>query len=147
VTRFLADTNVWLGLTLSSHRHHPVCLAWIDGVDEPGAVVMPRLVQLSLLRLLTTAAVLAPHDRPPLTNVEAWQVVDAIAADERVIVDVGEPTLDEVWRDLSHRQTASPKLWMDAYLAAYAMSSGCTLVTLDAAFAQFEELAMLNLAR
>ncbi len=146
MSHYLADTNVWLALTLSSHRHHPACLAWIDGVDAVGGIVMPRQVQLSVLRLLTTAAVLAPHHRPPLTNAEAWEVLDAITADERVILEVSEPALDESWRRLSRRPAASPKLWMDAYLAAYAMSSHRTLITLDAAFAQFPGLAWRNLA-
>lgn len=35
---------------------------------------------------------------------------------------------------------ASPKLWMDAYLAAFARSAGYTLVTTDAAFTQFADL-------
>jgi predicted nucleic acid-binding protein len=35
---------------------------------------------------------------------------------------------------------ASPKLWMDAYLAAFALAGGYQLVTLDKAFKQFKGL-------
>jgi toxin-antitoxin system PIN domain toxin len=146
VTRFLADTNVWLALSIASHRHHRACLEWLDGIDEPGAVVMPRMVQLAVLRLVTTTAVLAPHGRPALTNDEAWAVIDAIAADERVTIEIEEPPLDPAWRSWTRRTTASPNLWMDAYLGAYATTAGYTLATLDAAFAQFQDLAWLNLA-
>lgn len=146
MTRFLADTNVWLGLIISSHRHHRACLRWIDDVEDVGAIVLPRLVQLSVLRLLTTTAVLAPHQRPPLTNAEAWTVMDAVAADERVVLDLEEPPLDTTWRAMSARPTASPKMWMHAYLAAYASTADCTLVTLDGAFAQFPGLTWVNLA-
>ena len=38
------------------------------------------------------------------------------------------------------RGTASPKLWMDAYLAAFALAGGCRMVTTDAAFKQFAGL-------
>lgn len=144
--RYLADTNVWLALAISSHRHQRPCLAWFDGIDQAGAVVFPRLVELSLLRSLTTTAVLAPHHRPPLTNTEAWAVRDAIVADERVALDAEEPALADAWRGFSRRTTASPKLWMAAYLAAYATAAGCTLVTLDAAFAQFAGLDWINLS-
>ena len=38
---------------------------------------------------------------------------------------------------------ASPKLWMDAYLAAFAIAGGCQLVTTDQGFAQFPSLRCL----
>ncbi len=41
--------------------------------------------------------------------------------------------------------TASPKLWMDAYMAAFARASGYRLVTTDAAFAQFDGLDLVLL--
>lgn len=146
MTGFLADTNVWLSLILGSHRHHRSALTWLDGIDEIGAVVIPRQVQMSLLRLLTTAAVLAPHGLDPLTNDQAWSVLDDIADDERVSLYMQEPALEAQWRALSERSTASPKLWMEAYLAAYAIAGDYTLVTLDAAFGQFPGLSWRNLA-
>lgn len=152
--RYLVDTNVWLALTLSNHRHHGPCLSWFATVEEPASVVLPRQVQMSFLRLLTTAAVLAPHGRRPLTNAETWAVLDAIIADDRVVTsltgpldpaDVTEVTdLTDRWRTLSTRPSASPKLWMDAYLAAYAVHAHLTLVTLDSAFAQFPGLSHAN---
>ena len=39
----------------------------------------------------------------------------------------------------------SPRVWMDAYLAAFARAEGCTLVTTDGAFKQFEGLDFLVL--
>ena len=41
------------------------------------------------------------------------------------------------WRSLAGLNTASPKVWMDAYLAAFAMSAGLLLVTLDRDFNNF----------
>jgi predicted nucleic acid-binding protein len=44
------------------------------------------------------------------------------------------------WRGFADRPTALPKIWMDAYLAAYAVTAGCRLVTTDSVFRQFEGL-------
>ena len=40
---------------------------------------------------------------------------------------------------------ASPKLWMDAYLAAFAIAAKQQLVTTDKAFRQFKDLDLLVL--
>lgn len=137
----LCDSNVWLALTLSDHVHHPVALQWLDGVSERRSVLLCRATQQSLLRLLTSAAVMAPYGNPPLANREAWDVYGAFAADDRITLWAQEPPgLESRWRALAARETASPKLWMDAYLAAFAMASGATMVTTDTAFEQFAGL-------
>jgi predicted nucleic acid-binding protein len=87
----LLDVNVWLALVLSKHVHHSVASEWLALVDEPGTVVLCRSVQLSLLRLLTTAAVLAPYGNPPLTNGEAWSICEEMASDDRVLPGYPEP--------------------------------------------------------
>jgi toxin-antitoxin system PIN domain toxin len=110
-------------------------------VAEPGSVLFCRATQQSLLRLLTTAAVLAPYGNPPLTNDEAWQVYAAFAADDRIfLLDREPPGTESAWVDYAAIKTASPKRWMDAYLAAFARSSGSTLVTTDSAFRSFPSL-------
>ena len=57
----------------------------------------------------------------------------------------GSLDLEAQWRKLAARDTASPKLWMDAYLAAFAMASGCRMVTTDRAYAPFDGLNLLVL--
>jgi predicted nucleic acid-binding protein len=47
-------------------------------------------------------------------------------------------SLEGVWRQLAETETASPKLWMDAYLAAFAITGGLRLVTFDKDFRKFE---------
>ena len=56
----LADSNIWLALTLSKHRFHQASLAWLDRLHAGELVVFCRSTQQSYLRLLTTAEVLAP---------------------------------------------------------------------------------------
>jgi predicted nucleic acid-binding protein len=45
-----------------------------------------------------------------------------------------------LWHPLAASSKTSPKLWMDAYLAAFALAGGYQLVTTDKAFKQFKGL-------
>jgi toxin-antitoxin system PIN domain toxin len=110
-------------------------------VERPASIWFCRATQQTLLRLLTNASVLGAYGNPPLTNREAWAVYQALVADDRVSLRATEPEgLEALWERFALRGTASPKLWMDAYLAAFALASGCQLVTTDGAFRQFRGL-------
>lgn len=142
----LCDVNVWLSLTLSDHVHHRAARRWFDEVEGEGTVSFCRPTQQALLRLLTNASVLAPYGNPPLTNAEAWAVYQELLADDRVIMRTDEPAgLEPRWVGLVPKDTATPKLWMDAYLAAFAGAAGFHLVTTDRAFRQFSGLDLLVL--
>jgi toxin-antitoxin system PIN domain toxin len=148
VTTFLCDVNVWLALALSGHVHHAATRAWLDTIEEPSSIVFCRATQQALLRLLTNAAVLAPYGNAPLSNDAAWASYEALVADDRILLSAGEPAgLDARWMVFALRPTASPKLWMDAYLAAFATAAGWTMVTTDTAFAQFSGLDLVLLGR
>lgn len=89
---------------------------------------------------------LAPYGNPPLTNRQAWDVLDAFTADDRIILRADEPAgLQQRWKELAVRDTASPKVWMDAYLAAFALCAGCRMVTTDAGYSQYPGLDLLVL--
>jgi hypothetical protein len=89
--------------------------------------------------------VLAPYGSPPLTNT-AWAAYDSLVGDDRIVLRTEEPpALQSRWRGYSQRDSASPKLWMDAYLAACALTDGCSMVTTDPAYRQFEGLDLLVL--
>jgi toxin-antitoxin system PIN domain toxin len=134
----LCDSNVWLALALSTHVHHRAARDWFEAVTEPGSVLFCRATQQTFLRLLTNAAVLGPYGNPPLTNRQAWEAYQALLADDRIAFRPEEPPgLEALWRRFAVRGTASPRLWMDAYLAAFALAGGHRMVTTDAAFRQF----------
>jgi uncharacterized protein len=142
----LCDSNVWLALALSRHIHHPAAREWLDAVGQPARILFCRATQQTFLRLLTNVAVLAPYGNPPLTNAQAWAVYEALLSDDRVELRAGEPAgLAPRWQALAVRDSASPKLWMDAYLAAFAEAGGYRMVTTDAAFQQFSGLDVLLL--
>lgn len=144
----LCDSNVWLALALSKHLHHTAAREWLDTVEEPASILFCRSTQQTFLRLLTNAAVLGPYGNPPLTNREAWSVYGGLLADDRITLQADEPAgMELLWREFAVRGTASPKLWMDAYLAAFAVASGSTMVTTDAGFRQFRGLDLLVLGQ
>ena len=145
---FLLDSNVWIALALSKHVHHPAAREWLERIDVPASVWFCRATQQSFLRLLTNAAVLRPYGNPPLTNAQAWDAFEAFLEDGRIALRPDEPASCEVrWRQWGVRKTASPKLWMDAYLAAFALTGGYRIVTTDGAFEQFGGLDLEILGR
>jgi len=140
----LADSNVWLALVLTGHVHHSAASAWLSQ-QKTREVAFCRLTQLSLLRLLTTRAVLGPYGIPPLTNSQAWQTYNGLCADSRITFATEHSDIETRWIELANASTSSPRLWMDAYLAAFAISGGHQLVTFDSAFTQFRGLDLLLL--
>lgn len=97
--------------------------------------------------MLTNPSIQRPYGDPPLTNEQAWEAFDALMDDERIMLQLHDPDgLEPFWRQYSSRATSSRRLWMDAYLAAFARAAGHQLVTIDAAFRQFQGLDLLLLA-
>jgi toxin-antitoxin system PIN domain toxin len=144
----LCDSNVWLALVLSRHVHHDAVLEWLETVEEPASVFFCRPTQQAFLRLLTNASVLGPYGNPPLTNREAWSFYEAFLSDDRIAFQGSEPVgVEPLWKQLAVRGTASPKLWMDAYLAAFALAGRYSMVTTDVAFRQFRGLDLLVLGQ
>ncbi|RYG35786.1 PIN domain-containing protein [bacterium] len=136
----LADSNFWLALSIQQHPNREVSVRWFGLQSETASVLMCRSTQQSFLRLLTTESVFRPLGVLPMTNAEAWTIYSAFLSDRRVGFEVEPPQTEAIWRSLTDRQTASPKLWMDAYLAAFAMAGGYSFVTTDRGFRQYEGL-------
>jgi len=141
----LCDSNVWLALALSKHGHHTVARDWLESIEEPRSVFFCRATQQAFLRLLTNAAVLRPYGNPPLTNRDAWTAYEVFLSDDRIDWADESAGVEPLWKKLAARPTASPKLWMDAYLAAFALAGRYQMVTLDDAFRQFRGLDLLVL--
>lgn len=142
----LCDSNIWLALALNKHHLHSKATDWVEELDEPGTLLFCRATQQSLIRLLTTASVMGAYGSAPLTNKAAWELCESFVQDDRIVFVGQEPAgLEERWRQFSTRDTKSPKLWMDAYLAAFAVSGGYTIVTNDVGYRQFKGLELLLL--
>ncbi len=86
------------------------------------------------------------YSLPAFTNQGAWQAYEALLSDDRIAYVPNEPEgIDDHWRHYASHPMSSPKLWMDAYLAAFARAGGYQMVTTDAAFRQFDGLDLLVL--
>lgn len=143
---YLCDVNVWFALQIGTHPHHTTVRTWLDAIDDSETLLFCRATQHGLLRLLSTASIMALHGEPPLTNAEAFRTYETTMSDSRCRFRASEPEgLEAPWRRYAVRPSASPKLWMDAYLAAFALGAGLRLVTTDTAFRQFPGLDLLVL--
>ena len=125
------DVNVWLALASDEHTQRRAALAWW----RPNNVQIGfcRVTQMGLLRLLTTAAVMNGR---PLSMKEAWKAYDGFFSDERVEFLAEPPAVERAFRGLSSSVHASPKLWADAYLTAFANECGGSIVTFDRSLAR-----------
>jgi toxin-antitoxin system PIN domain toxin len=127
----LLDVAAWLAAAWGRHVHHRAAARWFD--QQPGGLVLCRVTQMSLLRLLSNPAVMG-HD--VISRSAAWTVVDRLRADSRVLWADEPVDLEPVWRAFSARDDNSHKLWTDDYLAAFAQAGGLRLATLDTGFAR-----------
>lgn len=129
----LPDVNVWLALTFDSHIHHPAAKKWFDALS--GALCyFCRITQQGYLRLATNPQAFGKH---ALTLVDAWQEYDTFQSDVRVSYLAEPAQLEAHWRGFTQKQSYSPKLWNDAYLAAFARAAGLELVSFDKGLAQY----------
>jgi toxin-antitoxin system PIN domain toxin len=131
-TSFLfPDINVWVALTHAGHVHHDVASDWYASLASDARFHFCRFTQLGFLRLLTAEIVMGDD---VMKQPEAWAVYDRWLEDDRVAFLEEPPGLDRRFRALTRLKSASPKVWADAYLAAFAGQSQLTLVTFDRAF-------------
>lgn len=135
---FLIDSNCWLAIAFDRHGSHTAAVEAIDGTTAEFPACFCRATEQSIVRLLSTTAIQAMYESPVITNEGAIRLLNEWHSEPNVaFVDEPAGTRD-LWLRLANRNTASPKLWMDAYLAAFAISEKLRFVTNDKAFRQFE---------
>jgi uncharacterized protein len=133
----LCDVNVLLALVTDRHAAHAAAVRWLDGVTVGGAMIC-RVAQTGLLRLLNNPAVMRED---ALDTAACWEFWHRLLEDERIRFPPTEPPgLDTVFERFTTGRAFTPRLWTDAYLAAYAQASGLVLVTFDQGFQQFDSL-------
>ena len=137
------DVNVWLALSYERHKHYAAARAWFERLEDDARACFCRLTQISLLRLLTTGAVMGENE--VLSQVGAWRVYDRWLEDDRVLFLEEPPSMEVRFRAFSHQQRAAPKDWSDSYLCAFAEAAGLRLVTFDRALStKSGDLLLLN---
>ncbi|MEX2261215.1 MAG: TA system VapC family ribonuclease toxin [Bryobacteraceae bacterium] len=123
------DANVWLALIWDRHEHAERARAWFECASAE-RFLFCRFTQLTVLRLLTTAGLMSAD---VCTMAGAWQIWGKIAADERIAFLAEPEGIEPRFRGHSQLASASPKVWADAYLLAFAQTAGLKLITFDRA--------------
>jgi len=122
------DANVWLALLWDRHAHSGRAREWFQGCDDE-QFLFCRFTQLTVLRILTTKQVMGGTSRacgrlggvgPTLVRRSHRHATGARRLESRL-------------RVYSRLKRASPKVWADAYLVAFASAAGLKLVTFDRA--------------
>lgn len=136
----LPDINVWLALAVKEHLHHmPAMRYWLNEAAAP--VCFCRVTMLGLVRLLSQPKVMGASALSLQAAMQAFQGwlelpgvrwVDEPAECSRTLTDVVA-------------QGLAPRLWTDAYLAAFARSANLRVISFDADFRRFDHLALLHL--
>lgn len=134
----LPDTNFWFALLVPEHPFHPKALGFWE---KSGEIALNRVVALGLLRLLTNSVAMG---NKPLEVQEAWSVYWKLRLESGVWLLEEPQGLDDVLRTLV-QNGITPRLWMDAYLAAFAIAGGCQLITFDQDFRRFDGLSYVLL--
>lgn len=101
-----------------------------------------RVTALSFLRHVTN-----PHifRKAALDGASAWRALETWLSNARIAF-LPEPAGIEEWlRDWARQHDLRGGQWTDAYLAAFALASGCRLVAFDNDFQKFTGLDFLHL--
>jgi uncharacterized protein len=144
----LFDTNVWLAALFPSHPFHLKAQEALQQATSTQPALWCRATQQSFVRLASTPTLHQAYDAKGMTNRDVLVALDALQALPQVALRDEPAGTYTLWRTLAASDTASPKVWMDAYLAAFAIAGGLRMVTLDRDFKNFVpqglDLTLLN---
>jgi hypothetical protein len=137
----LVDANLLLYAKLSSFPEHAAAHDWLDGkLSGPDRVGLPWPSLLAFLRLSTNTR-LFPR---PLSMTASWQQVRQWVGLEVAWIPVPTEEHEGVLDRLLAPGGITPKLVMDAHLAALAIEHGLVLCSVDGDFGRFAELRWHN---
>ena len=139
---FLIDTSVWIAQAFSAHPDHAAARAALDPATRDRPAAFCRATEQSFLRLVSTPAVQQRYGMMGITNEDALAMLEKMLALPGVAFRAEPEAIAPLWHELARRRTASPKVWMDAYLAAFAIAAGLTMISLDADFRKYEPMGL-----
>lgn len=138
VVASLYDTGVWVALSFSSHPFHTKVRAVFEQADSSRPAAFCRATQTSFLRLLTTPTICSAYGCSPIKNREAWAKCGELLALPQVLWLAEPAGVESEWSQCAAVGSPSPKVWMDAYLAAFAITGGLNFVSLDKDFIRLQ---------
>ncbi|MEB3305707.1 MAG: TA system VapC family ribonuclease toxin [Cyanobacteriota bacterium] len=129
---------MWLAAAFAAHPAHGLARRVVRSASVEDPALWCRATQQSFLRLASTPVITQAYGVPKATNGDAWAALQAFLALPQVDVIDEPPELGRAWCHLGAIEQAAPKRWMDAYLAAFAITASLPLISLDQDFRQFE---------
>ncbi|MCA9128998.1 MAG: PIN domain-containing protein [Planctomycetales bacterium] len=133
---YLPDVNVWIALTFDAHSHHQTARVWLEA-NGAGSIGFCRTTQQGFLRIATNRKAMGDD---VITLPQAWQAYDALQQDARIEFFDEPLNVESYWRSFTANENFSPKIWTDAYLAAFACAADLNLVTFDRGFGRYPDL-------
>lgn len=137
----LPDVNLWLALSAKRHSLHARAREYWETL-RGREIGFCRVTMLGFLRLATHPQAMMGE---PFSNEAAWEIYQAYLAMPECQLLSDPHFLDAVFSTLALAPELPHRLWTDAYLAAFAISTGCRLVTFDTDFQRFRNLDLLLL--
>lgn len=133
-TDALADPGFLFALANERHTAHPHAALWFDQQPAGFRLRICRMVQIAFLRLLTHPSAM---DGAPLSSSDAWALYAGLLADPNIGFHHEPRQLAPTWLTLA-RDTSAPPCVL--YLAAFALESGLSIVTIDPAYTTISHL-------
>jgi toxin-antitoxin system PIN domain toxin len=142
---YLFDTNVWVALLFHAHPLHAVANAALIAATPECKAWFCRSTQQSFLRLTSSENIARGYGIRSISNREAFVFLESFMQRPNVGFRDEPPALLPRWKSYADLTTSSPKRWMDAYLAAFAVEAGLQFVSCDMAFKAFADLPLRSL--
>jgi toxin-antitoxin system PIN domain toxin len=139
--RDLLDASVWLPLCAPEHVHHIRALRYWDE-ESAEELAFCRVTALALLRHLTSARILG---NAALNGGAAWRALETWLALPQITFLAEPPGLDELLAEWAGKLDLRAGRWTDAYLAAFAIASGCRVIAFDGDFHSYPGVEFLHL--
>jgi toxin-antitoxin system PIN domain toxin len=137
----LLDASVWVPLSAPDHVHHDRARRYWEN-ESAEQVAFCRVTALALLRHLTNPHIMR---HAVLTGSEAWDAYERWLTLPEIVFLAEPEGIDDHLRRMSRSVNPGPALWTDAYLVAFALTSGLRLVAFDAHLSRFDDLNLLRL--
>lgn len=134
MVRHLCDLNVFLAGAVEVHSQHGTAKVFFQNLARGDSIEFCRATQIGFLRLLTQKIA---EGYEPVSNRSAREALEEWLALPYVKVAPEPAGIEGIWLKLADRETPSPKVWMDAWLAAFAIRARLRLVTFDRGFERY----------
>jgi len=134
MVRYLCDLNVFLAGALAIHSGHERARAFFQSLATGDTVEFCRATEIGFLRLLTQPIA---EGYEPVSNRKAREALGEWLALPYVKLALEPVGIETLWPGLADREKPSPKVWMDAWLAAFAIRARMRLVTFDRGFERY----------